>query len=103
MCCSVVALAVITLFVVPLEVAFSQERPARRLASIVSVAVAEYGLGIDERGRVISDLEYGEAVTFLADAKGVAERLSGDKAEVVRSSLDCLFISLLHDSLRLLW
>lgn len=90
MCCFVVALAVITLFLVPLEVAFAQERPARRLASIVSVAVAEYGLGIDERGRMISELEYGEAVTFLADAKGVAERLSGDKAEVVRSLLDSL-------------
>lgn len=80
----------ISLLFLPLAGARAQERPAQRLASIVSVAVAEYSLGVDERGRLISDLEYGEAVSFLADARVVAERLSGDKAELVRNLLDSL-------------
>ena len=83
-------LIAISLLLMPLERLPAQERPAQRVASIVSVAVAEYSLGVDERGRLISDLEYGEAVSFLGDARGVAERLSGDKAELVRSLLDSL-------------
>ena len=68
----------------------AQEHPARRLSNIVGVAVEEYAKGVDASGRVISDLEYQEAVDFLADARGVASRLSGDEADKARSALDSL-------------
>ena len=68
----------------------AQEHPARRLSSIVGVAVEEYSKGIDASGRLTSELEYQEAVDFLQDARGVAERLSGDRATVVRILLDSL-------------
>ena len=70
--------------------AWSQEHPARRLANIVGVAVEEYGKGVDAAGKVFSDLEYQEAVDFLADARGVAERLSGERAPAARDALDSL-------------
>ena len=70
--------------------ATAQEHPARRLSSIVGVAVEEYAKGIDERGQLISQLEYQEAVDFLADAKTVATRLSGDRAPTIRAILDTL-------------
>jgi high-affinity iron transporter len=68
----------------------AQEHPGRRLASIVGVAVEEYSKGIDASGRLISTLEYQEAVDFLQDARGVAERLSGGRAPTVRLLLDSL-------------
>ena len=71
----------------------AQEHPARRVANIVAVAVEEYALGIDTRGRLISDMEYKEAVDFLEDARQVAARLSGDRAEQVRLLLDSLAAS----------
>ena len=68
----------------------AQEHPAKRLSSIVGVAVEEYGKGIDEGGRMISEQEYQEAVDFLAGARGVAERLSGARAGAVQAELDSL-------------
>ena len=68
----------------------AQEHPARRLSSIVGVAVEEYAKGIDDSGKLTSELEYREAVDFLQDARGVAERLSGDRAPAVRMLLDSL-------------
>ena len=68
----------------------AQEHPARRLSSIVGVAVEEYSKGIDASGKLTSELEYQEAVDFLLDARGVAERLSGDRAPVVRLLVDSL-------------
>ncbi len=68
----------------------AQERPAKRLASIVGVAVEEYAKAIDPSGRLISDMEYEEAVSFLADARDVALRLSGDKAAQAQALLDSL-------------
>ena len=68
----------------------AQEHPAKRLSSIVGVAVEEYGKAVDSRGRLISDAEYREAVDFLADARLVAARLSGDRAEGVRAALDSI-------------
>ena len=68
----------------------AQEHPARRLSSIVGVAVEEYSKGVDARGRLTSELEYQEAVDFLQDARGVAERLSGDRSATVRLLLDSL-------------
>jgi high-affinity iron transporter len=68
----------------------AQEGAAKRLAQIVGVAVDEYGKAVDERGRLISDLEYDEAVTFLANAREVAARLSGARADSARAVLDTL-------------
>jgi high-affinity iron transporter len=66
------------------------ELPARRLASIVGVAVEEYAKGIDSQGHLVSAQEYEETVGFLADAKSVAQRLPGDRAPAIRSLLDSL-------------
>jgi high-affinity iron transporter len=68
----------------------AQEHPGRRLSSIVGVAVEEYSKGVDASGKLTSELEYQEAVDFLQDARGVAERLSGDRAATVRLLLDSL-------------
>src|SRR5689334_4830578 len=70
--------------------AAAQEDPARRLASIVGVAVEEYDKGIDSTGHLISEQEYTETVGFLTDAKAVAARLPGERAAAVRASLDSL-------------
>jgi high-affinity iron transporter len=68
----------------------AQEHPAKRLSSIVGVAVEEYAKGIDAQGRLISEQEYQEAVDFLTDAREVANRLSGDRAQAARAVLDTL-------------
>jgi high-affinity iron transporter len=68
----------------------AQEHPARRLSSIVGVAVEEYSKGVDASGRLTSELEYQEAVDFLQDARNVAERLSGERAPNVRLLVDSL-------------
>jgi high-affinity iron transporter len=70
--------------------AAAQDHPARRLSNIVGVAVEEYAKAVDERGALVSDIEYQEAVDFLADARIVAARLSGDRSEGARSALDSL-------------
>src|SRR6185437_2929122 len=68
----------------------AQESPARRLSSIVGVAVEEYSKGIDAKGRLISQQEYQETVGFLTDAQDVATRLRGDSVMTVRAVLDTL-------------
>ncbi|MBL8981113.1 MAG: cytochrome c/FTR1 family iron permease [Gemmatimonadetes bacterium] len=68
----------------------AQERPVKRLAMILSVAMTEYGFAVDDQGKVINDIEFEEAVTFLADARVVASRISGDRAEVIRAMLDSM-------------
>src|SRR5690606_19757791 len=70
--------------------ASAQQTPAQRLSSVVGVAVEEYALGVDASGRTISELEYGEAVDFHGDARNVAARLSGERAEGARLVLDSL-------------
>ncbi|HXT14500.1 MAG TPA: FTR1 family protein [Gemmatimonadaceae bacterium] len=70
-------------------VAAQQDRPVQRVATIVSVAVEEYGKGIDEKGRLISNDEYQEAVGFLVDAQTVAQRLPGNAA-ASRALLDSI-------------
>ncbi|MBC7790634.1 MAG: FTR1 family protein [Anaerolineae bacterium] len=72
----------------------AQEHPARRLSSIVGVAVEEYSKGVDESGRITSDLEYQEAVDFLRDAREVATRLAGDRARSARPLLDTLSMAI---------
>jgi len=61
--------------------AVAQERPAKRVADIVGVALAEYEKGIDSAGRLISQLEFEEAVSFLGTARDNAQRLSGTGAD----------------------
>jgi len=68
----------------------AQEGPAKRLSSIVGVAIEEYGKAIDARGKLISDIEYDETVSFLQDAKEVAARLSGARASTAQAVLDSL-------------
>jgi high-affinity iron transporter len=70
--------------------AAAQDHPARRLSNIVGVAVEEYSKAVDERGRLVSEIEYQEAIDFLTDARGVADRLSGDRAGATQAALDSL-------------
>ena len=82
--------ALVVAALLPLAAAGAQEHPAKRLSSIVSVATEEYGKAVDPRGKLISELEYREAVDFLSDARLVAARLSGDRAVNTRLLLDSL-------------
>ncbi len=68
----------------------AQEQPVRRLANIVSVAVEEYGKGVDAQGRLTAASEYQEAVGFLRDARGLADRLTGAHAASARVCLDSI-------------
>ena len=68
----------------------AQENPAKRLSSIVGVAVEEYAKAVDEQGKLISKDEYEETYGFLTDAKQVAARLSGYDAPATRAILDTL-------------
>jgi len=72
------------------NIARGQERPAKRVGHIVGVALAEYEKGIDASGRLISQLEYEEAVLFLGTAREDAQRLSGTGADSARLALDSL-------------
>jgi high-affinity iron transporter len=71
----------------------SQDAPPRRLANIVGVAVSEYGLAVDEQRRVISTMEFDEAVAFLGDARALAVRLTGDRAPTVQALVDSLALA----------
>src|SRR5687768_15973461 len=68
----------------------AQENQAKRLSSIVGVAVEEYSKAFDDRGRLILPIEYEEATTFLADARQVAGRLAGYDAPRTRAVLDTM-------------
>ncbi|MDE3215859.1 MAG: cytochrome c/FTR1 family iron permease [Gemmatimonadota bacterium] len=68
----------------------AQEPPARRMANIVSVAVEEYGKGVDASGRLTAASEYQEAMGFLADARAIADRLTGAHADSARGLLDSI-------------
>ena len=70
--------------------ASAQEHPVRRVANIVSVAVEEYGRGVDASGKLISQVEYQEATDFLADARGQAARLPGGRAQAALAILDSI-------------
>jgi high-affinity iron transporter len=77
-------------FFLPSAAARAQENPVRRVANIVSVAVEEYGKGVDATGKLVSAIEYQEAVDFLADARLQAARLAGERAANARAILDSL-------------
>ena len=70
------------------------EPPAQRLSSIVSVAVGEYGKGVDGSGKLISAEERDEATGFLADARDVATRLPGDGRIAATALVDTLLIAM---------
>jgi high-affinity iron transporter len=73
--------------------AHSQDNSAKRLSSIVGVAVEEYGKAVDGNGKLLSRLEYDETTSFLGDAKGVAERLSGSNAATTKALLDSMSVA----------
>jgi high-affinity iron transporter len=68
----------------------AQERPAKRVAEIVGVALAEYEKGVDSTGRLVLQLEFDEAVTFLGNARSSAARLGGTGGDSARLALDSL-------------
>lgn len=68
----------------------AQENSAKRLSSIVSVAIEEYGKAFDSRGKLVSQLEYDETTAFLEDARIVAQRLRGYNAPTTQAVLDTL-------------
>jgi high-affinity iron transporter len=68
----------------------AQENPTRRVANVVSVAVEEYGKGVDARGRLISADEYQETIEFLRDAQLSVTRLPGDRVAQARILLDSI-------------
>ena len=68
----------------------AQENVAKRLSSIVGVAVEEYSKAVDEGGKLISKEEFDETYGFLTDARQVATRLSGYDAARARAILDSL-------------
>ena len=70
----IVASALLALVLSP-RATLAQESPARRLASIASVAVDEYQKGVDERGRIVLQMEFDEAVAFYRDALGLARMI----------------------------
>src|ERR1019366_2367824 len=76
--------------VVAPQVLGAQEPPAKRLSSIVGVAVEEYAKGVDARGKIIASSELDEVTGFLKDAAEVATRLKSANAPAVRVALDSL-------------
>ena len=70
----------------------TQEPPAKRLSSIVGVAVEEYGKAVDAHGRLTSAVELDEATGFLKDAQDVAKRLTTSDAALTRALLDSLAV-----------
>jgi high-affinity iron transporter len=71
----------------------AQENVAKRLSSIVSVAVEEYGKAVDGSGQLISADEYSETTGFLDDAREVAKRLRGYNAPAAQAVLDTLTLA----------
>lgn len=74
-------------------VARAQERPAKRIATIVGVAMEEYTKAIGPDGGVISEQEYGETISFLTEAQRDAQRLSGERAPEARALIDSLLVA----------
>src|SRR5690349_16851439 len=68
----------------------TQENSAKRLSSIVGVAVEEYTKAVDDNGRLISKDEYDETTGFLQDARLVADRLKGYNAPQTQAILDTM-------------
>lgn len=54
----------------------AQDSPARRLGNVVGVAMEEYATGVDASGTIVLQMEYDEAVAFLADAREITTRIT---------------------------
>jgi high-affinity iron transporter len=89
-CRSLRRIGVVILSLVAAKVLSAQENPAKRLSSIVGVAVEEYAKAVDDRGQLISREEFDETYGFLTDARQVATRLRGYQAPATRDILDSL-------------
>ena len=83
-------LAALFFLVAAADAGTAQENSAKRLSSIVSVAVEEYGKAVDSDGKLISRDEYDETTGFLQDARVVATRLRGYNASRAQAILDTL-------------
>ena len=83
-------LAALFFLVAAADAGTAQENSAKRLSSIVSVAVEEYGKAVDSDGKLISRDEYDETTGFLQDARVVATRLRGYNAPQAQAILDTL-------------
>jgi high-affinity iron transporter len=57
------------------------------LANIAAVAVDEYTKGVDDSRRIFAQLEYDEAVTFLADAQDLVARIEDGRGPQLDSIL----------------
>ena len=68
----------------------AQDNLAKRISSIVSVAVEEYAKAVDENGRLISEDEFKETTGFLVDARDIAAKMPGYDAPAIRAVLDTL-------------
>ena len=88
-----IGLLTVTFLTVFSSAGAAQENSAKRLSSIVSVAVEEYSKAIDANGKIISQDEYTETTSFLEDAKGVAQRLKGYNAVQTQALLDTLALA----------
>src|SRR6267143_4038552 len=82
---AVSVLSLITVSALP-----AQENPAKRLYSIVGVAVEEYAKAVDDHGKLVSKDEFDETYGFLTDARQVATRLNGYDAVRTRAILDSM-------------
>jgi high-affinity iron transporter len=68
----------------------AQEAAAKRLASIVSVAVEEYAKAVDKNGKLISKEEFQETTDFLADARELAGKLQHKESARIQATIDTL-------------
>ena len=68
----------------------AQDNSAKRISSIVSVAVEEYAKAVDERGKLVSADEFRETTDFLGDARDIAAKMPGYDAPLIRAVLDTL-------------
>lgn len=83
-------IGVVILSLVAASTLAAQQNPAKRLSSIVGVAVEEYAKAVDDHGQLISKDEFDETYGFLMDARQVAVSLSGYDAPATRDILDSL-------------
>src|SRR4051812_21243853 len=61
----------------------AQDPAVQRIASMVAIAVVEYGNGVDAHGHMTAVTEYKEAVDFLAEARAAAARLPSQRQPAV--------------------
>lgn len=89
------AVAALTgIFVVPTRsVAQDVAAAARRTSDIASIAVSEYAQGVTD-GQIVVAVEYGEATTFLGEARAAAGMLGAAASARVLPLLDSLAVQM---------